>query len=67
MLGPPVLPSSPLQLPPKMSRLFSRRPDLDQDEDDDVTGKSAFHITKSKAETVNGIPVSGEDYVLLVR
>ncbi|CAO3617816.1 unnamed protein product [Cunninghamella blakesleeana] len=38
----------------------------DTNENVDIAHK-AFYITKTKAELVNGIPISGEDYLLMVR
>ncbi|KAI8342278.1 survival motor neuron interacting protein 1-domain-containing protein [Chlamydoabsidia padenii] len=40
---------------------------IDQDKVDDTLSRKAFAIEKKEAELVNGIPVSGEDYLLLVR
>ncbi|CAO3592748.1 unnamed protein product [Absidia cylindrospora] len=40
----------------------------DQRDDGDITlSRKVFAIEKNEAELVNGIPVSGEDYLLLVR
>ncbi|KAI9270737.1 survival motor neuron interacting protein 1-domain-containing protein [Phascolomyces articulosus] len=48
------------------TRLFSQIQDQDEDQDNDNL-KSALPISKTKAQLVNGQPVSGEDYLLMVR
>jgi hypothetical protein len=40
---------------------------LNHDKDENTLSRKAFAIEKEEAELVNGIPVSGEDYLLLVR
>ncbi|KAI9492865.1 survival motor neuron interacting protein 1-domain-containing protein [Zychaea mexicana] len=48
-------------------RLFSQMQNDDAEEQEDDHVKSALPISKSKAQLVNGQPVSGEDYLLMVR
>ncbi|KAI9311695.1 survival motor neuron interacting protein 1-domain-containing protein [Dichotomocladium elegans] len=48
-------------------RIFSYRDQDDDDNNDDVSFKAALPVSKSEPELVNGQPVSGEDYLLLVR
>lgn len=45
-------------------RIFSQ---VQQDDDNDYGSRAALPISKTKAELVNGQPISGEDYLLLVR
>lgn len=45
-------------------RLFSQRASEDKD---DNTKQAAIPLSKSKPDLVNGIPLSGEDYLLVVR
>ncbi|SAL97149.1 hypothetical protein [Absidia glauca] len=40
---------------------------LNHDKEENTLSRKAFAIEKEEAELVNGIPVSGEDYLLLVR
>jgi hypothetical protein len=45
-------------------RLFSK---VTSDDNDDNTKQAAIPLSKSQPELVNGIPLSGEDYLLVVR
>ncbi|KAI8066520.1 survival motor neuron interacting protein 1-domain-containing protein [Gongronella butleri] len=38
-----------------------------EDDDGDIKNKSALPITKKRATLVNGVPLTGEDYLLFVR
>lgn len=49
---------------PMSRRIFSQ---VQQDDDNDYGSRAALPISKTKAELVNGQPISGEDYLLLVR
>ena len=49
-------------------RLFSQvQENNDTDSDQEITVKSALPLSKTKAQLINGQPVSGEDYLLMVR
>lgn len=46
-----------------MSHVYSRKGGNEEGED----SRSVLPVNKTTAHVVNGIPVSGEDYLLLVR
>ncbi|KAL7324078.1 hypothetical protein PS15p_210645 [Mucor circinelloides] len=48
-------------------RLFSQHTNVDDNEADGDMSKSAIPLSKKEPDMVNGIPVSGEDYLLVVR
>ncbi|CAO3655624.1 unnamed protein product [Mucor fragilis] len=48
-------------------RLFSQNTSVDDDQGDGDFSKSAIPLSKKEPDMVNGIPVSGEDYLLVVR
>lgn len=48
-------------------RLFSQNTSVDDDQKDGDFSKSAIPLSKKEPDMVNGIPVSGEDYLLVVR
>lgn len=48
-------------------RIFSQLGHDDQDDEEEALSKAALPIGKTKPDMVNGIPVGGEDYLLLVR
>ncbi|KAL9559768.1 hypothetical protein MBANPS3_000243 [Mucor bainieri] len=49
-------------------RLFSQNTSIDDDDQGDADfSKSAIPLSKKEPDMVNGIPVSGEDYLLVVR
>jgi hypothetical protein len=47
-------------------RLFSQIT-TEETREDFGNGKAALPLSKSKPDLVNGIPLSGEDYLLVVR